>query len=50
MADAQKWLNHSMRLASTAGEDTIIQEARFHLRQIEALSATPSDSSDKILQ
>ena len=44
--DAEKWLNHSVRLASIAGEDNIIQEARFHLRQIKALNATPLDSSD----
>ena len=40
IADAEKWLNHSVRLASTAGEDDIIQEARGHLRQIEAINAT----------
>ena len=40
VVDAEKWLNHSVRLASTAGEDDIIQEARGHLRQIEALNAT----------
>ena len=47
MGDAEKWLNHSVRLASTAGEDNIIQEARSHLKQIEALNAAPSGSSDE---
>ena len=42
MADAQKWLNHSVQLASTAGEDKIIEEARSHLRQIQALTTPPS--------
>jgi tetratricopeptide (TPR) repeat protein len=33
--DAQKWLNQSVKLASNAGEDKIIQEARNYLQQIE---------------
>ncbi|MEJ2223367.1 MAG: hypothetical protein P8X80_21530 [Desulfobacterales bacterium] len=33
--DAQKWLNQSVKLASNAGEDKIIQEARNCLQQIE---------------
>lgn len=47
IVDAQKWLNHSVRLASTAGDDKIIQAARGHLRQIEALNATSLDGSDE---
>ena len=33
--DARKWLNQSVKLASNAGEDKIIQEARNYLQQIE---------------
>jgi hypothetical protein len=33
--EAKKWLNQSVKLASNAGEDNIVQEARNYLQQIE---------------
>jgi tetratricopeptide (TPR) repeat protein len=47
LVDAQQWLNHSVRLASTTGDDKIVQEARDHLRQIEALNANSLNGSDE---
>lgn len=44
--DAQKWLNESVLLANSVGEDQIKQEARHLLRQIESLSATPTEGSE----
>ena len=38
--DARQWLNQSAQLATRAGEDHIIQEARSLLRQVEEQAAT----------
>jgi uncharacterized protein HemY len=40
--DARQWLNQSARLATSAGEDQILQEARNLLQQIEELDAASS--------
>ncbi len=43
--DARQWLNHAVKLATTAEEDKIAEEARSFLRQIEELTANGSDRS-----
>ena len=45
--DALKWLNRAAQIADTAGEAQIAREAHIYLQQIEALTATPPDSSGK---
>jgi tetratricopeptide (TPR) repeat protein len=45
--DALKWLNRAEQIADTAGEAQIAREAHIYLQQIEALTATPPDSSGK---
>lgn len=45
--DALKWLNRAEQIASTAGDNQIIQEARVYLRQLQELSATSASSSGK---
>ena len=45
--DALKWLNRAEQIADRTGEAQIVREARIYLQQIEALTATPPDSSGK---
>ena len=45
--EAQRWLNHAIQLASTIGEDQIIEAARNHQQQIEARTSTASGGLDQ---
>jgi uncharacterized protein HemY len=41
--DARQWLNQSVQLATSAGEDQIRQEARSYLRQLQELPGVSPD-------
>ena len=45
--DALKWLSRAEKIATTAGEAKVVQEARVYLRQLQELAATSPESSGK---